>query len=156
MIRRIGMALTAGLVVAVTGCAGPASSTSALAGDGATSAAAAAGTPTGSPRSPSCTVHVVAGDSANGSTVCVARGSDVTVLLHATAGSDWSSPEATGNALGPARPMPTPAGYVGWSFAAVAAGTAQVTTSRPVCPSASFGAVRCHSVIDYRLHVEVG
>jgi hypothetical protein len=150
MIRRIGMVFAVALVVTITGCTAPRSSASTLADDGATSGA---GEP---PRSPSCTAHVVAGDSANGSTVCVARGSDLTVLLHATAGSGWSTPEVTGNALGPARPVPTPAGSVGWSFLAAAAGAAEFSTSRPVCPSAGSGAVRCHSVVSYRLHVEVG
>jgi hypothetical protein len=151
MIRRIGMSFAAGLVITITitGCTAPASSASTLA-DGATSG------PTESPRSPSCTAHVVAGESANGTTVCVIRGSDLTVLLHATAGSGWSTPEATGRALGPARPVPTPAGFVGWSFPAAAAGTAQITTSRPVCPSAGPGTVRCHSVVGYLLHVNVG
>jgi hypothetical protein len=150
MICRIGMVFAVGLIVTITGCTAPRSSAPTPADDGATSAA------TESPRSPSCTAHVVAGDSANGTTVCVARGSDLTVLLHTTAGSGWSTPEATGNALGSARPVPTPSGYVGWSFPAAAAGAAEVSTSRPVCPSAGSGAVRCHSVVSYLLHVQVG
>jgi hypothetical protein len=151
MTRHIGLVFAAGLVAAVTGCAAPAPpATTTLPAVGGTRAASR------SPRSPSCTAHVVAGESANGSTVCVIRGSDLTVLLRSTAGSDWSTPDATGTALGAPRPMPTPAGFVGWSFPATAAGAAEVSTSRPVCPSAGPGAVRCHSVIGYLLHVEVG
>jgi hypothetical protein len=107
------------------------------------------------PSAPACTEHVVAGDSANGSTVCVVRGSDVTVLLQAATGRGWSTPHATGDALGQPRPVPTPAGFVGWSFQAVAAGTADVTASRPVCPSPASGALRCHGVLVYLLHVIV-
>lgn len=148
MMRRIAILLTLGLVATITACAGPPASTPAA--DGGTTVV------TAQPSSPSCTAHVVAGETANGSTVCVARGGDLTVLLHAPAGSGWSTPEATGNALGPARPVPTPAGSVGWSFPAVAAGAADVSTSRAVCPSAGSGAVRCHSMVAYLLHVKVG
>jgi hypothetical protein len=94
----------------------------------------------------------VATDSANGRTVCVLRGSDVTVLLH---GSGWSTPQATGGALKAAGPIPTPAGTVGWAFQAVAAGTADISTSRSGCPSASPGAMRCLSIVGYLVHVEV-
>jgi hypothetical protein len=149
MIRRIGMVFFAGILVTISGCTAPASSPSALADHGATIGA------TESPRPPSCAAHVVAGDSANGTAVCVTLGSDLTVLLHTMAGSGWSTPEVTGNALGPARPLPTPFGSVGWSFLAAAVGTAEFSTSRPVCPSAGSAAVRCRSVVGYLLHVEV-
>ena len=144
------MLLAVGLAVTITACATPTSSASTVAADGGTPGA------TVPPGSPSCISHVVADESANGSTVCVIGGSDLTVLLHTTAGSGWSTPEVTGDALGPARPVPTPAGSVGWSFQAVAAGTAEVSTSRPVCPSAGSGAAKCHSVVGYLLHVKVG
>ena len=144
------MLLTIGLAVTIAACTATTSSASTFAGDGGTAGA------TVPPGSPSCSAHVVADDSANDSTVCVTLGSDFTVLLHTTTGSGWSTPEVTGDALGPARPVPTPAGSVGWSFVAVAAGTAQVSTSRPVCPSAGSGAAQCHSVVGYLLHVKVG
>jgi len=149
MTRRIAVLPIAGLVAALTACATSTSPPSASAPIRVTTGA------TASPSSPSCTVHAVAGDSADGSTVCVALGSDLTVLLHTAAAGGWSTPRATGTALGSARPVPTPVGTVGWSFAAVTAGTAEVSTSRPVCPSAAPGAVRCHSVVAYVLHVEV-
>jgi hypothetical protein len=146
MIRRIAVPLIAGLLATVTACAAPMPQASTSSASGAASAP---------PSSPSCTAHAVAGDSASGSTVCVALGGDLTVLLHATAGGSWSTPEVTGTALGPAQPVPTPAGSAGWSFAAAAAGTAVISASRPVCPSAAPGAVRCHSVAAYVLHVDV-
>ena len=146
MVGRLGILL----VVAISACTAPTSSVSTLGADGATPVA------TVPPKPLSCTAHVVAGEQANGTTVCVTLGSDLTVLLRAVAGSGWSTPEVSGNALGPARPVPTPAGSVGWSFPAVAAGTAQVETSRPVCPSTAAVAVRCHSAVGYVLHVKVG
>jgi hypothetical protein len=184
MIRRIGIPLVAGLAV-ISACAGPASSTSSAPGTSAASTAPTTTTPTAPPatsasappattptsthpttttagttvgahpKSPSCTAHVVVGESANGTTVCVLRGSDITVLLHATPGSGWSSPRKTGIALGAARPVPTPAGYVGWSFLAAATGTAEITTARPACPPASPGQMTCQSMIAYVLHVRV-
>jgi hypothetical protein len=154
MIRRIGTLFAVCLVVTITGCTASTPSASAL-GDGGATSGATESPRSPSPRSPSCTAHLVAGDSANGTTVCVTRGGDLTVLLRAVSGSGWSTPEATGKALGPAQPMPTPAGFVGWSFPAAAAGTAEVSASRPVCPSAGPATVRCHSVVGYLLHVKV-
>jgi hypothetical protein len=154
MIRRIAMLLAGGLVATVTACGTPASPAASPASTSPTGSGAPRATV--APSSAHCTAHVTAGDSANGSTVCVVQGSDVTLILHTTAGAGWSTPEVTGDALGSARPVPTPAGSAGWSFPAVAAGTADVSTSRPVCPPAGSGAMRCHSMILYELHVEVG
>jgi len=79
----------------------------------------------------SCGTHVVAGDSDNGSSVCVAAGSDVSIVLSTVAGSSWASPTVTGRVLGPAMPLPTPYGRVGWQFRTTAAGPAEISTSRP-------------------------
>jgi hypothetical protein len=89
---------------------------------------------------PACGTHVVAGDADNGSSVCVAGGSDVSIVLT----SPWSSPTVTGHALGPAMPLPTPYGRVGWQFRAIAAGQAEIVTTRPDHPG-----------IVYDLHVTV-
>jgi hypothetical protein len=93
---------------------------------------------------PSCGTHVVAGDSGNGSSVCVVAGSEVSILLTAVAGSPWSSPVVTGGALGPAMPLPTPYGRVGWQFRTIAAGPAEISTTRSARPE-----------IVYHLHVTV-
>lgn len=93
---------------------------------------------------------MVAGDSDNGSSVCVVAGSDVSIVLTAVADSSWSSPTGTGRVLGPAMPLPTPFGRVGWQFRTIAAGRAEIRTTRPVCPSPA----DCHDVV-YRLHVTV-
>lgn len=150
MISRIALPLAFGLAATIAACAGPASSTLPAAGPAPSTLPAS-----GSPSSGSCTAHAVAGDSANGTTVCVLKGSDLTVLLHAPTGDGWSTPAATGGALGTARGVPTPAGYVGWSFPASAAGSAEIRTARPACPSAPPGTMRCQSMVAYVLHVKV-
>ena len=102
----------------------------------------------------SCGTHVVAGDSDNGSSVCVVAGSDVSILLTAVAGSSWSAPTVTGRALGPAMPLPTPYGRVGWQFRALTAGPAEIRTTRPGCPAPATPAADCQDIV-YRLHVTV-
>jgi hypothetical protein len=61
----------------------------------------------------------------------------------------------TGIALGGPQPLPTPSGSVGWSFRALTAGTADITTSRDICPPGPPGTMRCRGLIAYHLHVEV-
>ncbi|WP_030435814.1 hypothetical protein [Actinoplanes subtropicus] len=107
-----------GLIGALTACATPATAT-----DPPGVAVAATQRP--------CGTHVVADESANGSTVCVAASSDVTIMLKTAGDSSWSSPTATGHVLGPAMPLPTPYGLVGWQFRTIAAGQAEIRTARP-------------------------
>jgi hypothetical protein len=148
MIRRLVTLLTAGLLATTSACAARTAAVPAT--------APSASAPGSAPGSPPCAAHVVAGDPANNTTVCVTLGSDLTVLLRApAAGSTWSTPEVTGGALGRPQPVPSPAGSVGWQFQAVARGTADLTTSRDICPSGPPGALRCRGLIAYRLHVEV-
>ena len=94
----------------------------------------------------SCGAPVVAGDADNGSSVCVVAGSDISVILTSAGDSSWSSPTVTGSALGPAMPLPTPFGRVGWQFRTIAAGPAEISTTRP--------AGNC-AVVRYQLHVTV-
>ncbi|HKT03985.1 MAG TPA: hypothetical protein VJT31_31030 [Rugosimonospora sp.] len=123
-------------------------------------ACGARGTPVLAPRVPvsasasvpvRCPTLVVVTETANGTSVCVARSSELTVLLQ---DAGWSSPRVTGAALGAAEPVPSPSGHVGWMFRADTAGTADITLSR-ACPAPSGGAARCHSILLYRLHVRV-
>lgn len=107
---------------------------------GALTAGAAPASPAARPAEPavaanqqSCGTHVVAGDSDNGSSVCVVAGSDVSILLSTVTGSSWSTPTATGHVLGPALPLPTPFGRVGWQFRTIAAGHAEIRTTRSPC-----------------------
>jgi hypothetical protein len=110
--------------------------------------------PSGSPGT-TCGQQVQAEEPDSGTTVCVARGGELIVLLHNVAGSSWSEPQVVGSALGAGMGIPTPYGRVGWLFKALAPGTAQISTSRPNCPPASPGAVTCHSLLAFHLEVEV-
>jgi len=157
--------LVPALATVLAACAASTGSTGTAAGGVGTTSTGAGSTSAGSPSaggvsagspgaSGACGVNVVVSDSGNGSTVCVALGSQVTVLLRSGPGGGWTTPQVSGAALGPPRGVPTPNNAVGWAFEAVAAGTADVTTSRPVCPVNS-GALRCHSLVSFRVHVEV-
>jgi hypothetical protein len=147
MTHRLALSLALVLAAATAACATNTGSSAAQTSTRVSSAAH----PSSSGKT-SCTAHVVVGDADNGRTVCVALGSDVTILLH---GQGWATPQVTGGALTAAGPIPTPAGAVGWSFKAVAAGSADLSTSHPSCPSAGPGALRCLSIVGYKVHVEV-
>lgn len=98
---------------------------------------------------------MVAREAASGSTVCVIKGGDLTVMLRNPPGANWSSPRLTGAALGPGEPIPTPSGYVGWSFKAIEAGRAGISLTRRACPSPSPGSVSCNTLLRYPLLVTV-
>jgi len=134
--------LSLGLVAALTAGAAPASPTAWTA------------EPAVAAKPPVCATHVVADDSDNGSTVCVAAHSDVSILLKTVDGAPWSAPTRTGRVLGPARPLPTPFGHVGWQFRTLAAGHSEIATTRKSCPSHATAAKQCHDVV-YHLHVTV-
>jgi hypothetical protein len=93
-----------------------------------------------------CATQVSVTEADNGSRFCLALGGTLTIQLHATGGAAWSAPQLTGDALRPAG-----AG----TFTAVAAGTAEITASRPNCPSPSPGTAGCHSLLTFGIDVEV-
>lgn len=151
MIRVINAVVPGLLALAVAACGAAASP----AAGGQRSPAGPAGG-LRSPGSPGrCGAHVVARDTASGSTVCVRKGGDLIVMLRNPPGANWSSPRLTGRALGPGAPIPAPSQSVGWSFRAVAAGQAGITLSRRACPSPSPGTVSCDALLLYQLHVTV-
>ena len=98
----------------------------------------------------SCGTSVVAGDADNGSSVCVALGGAVSILISTVTGSPWSAPTGSGRVLGPAMPLPTPFGRAGWQFRTLAPGHAEIRTTRPGCPAPA----ACPDVV-YRLRVTV-
>jgi len=112
---------------------------------------------TSGPSTPSsgCGTHVVADESANGSTVCVALDSELIVTLHLGTGERWSQPQVHGGALGPGTGIPTPNNVVGWSFKAVAVGISEISSLRPNCPAASPATAGCHSLVAFRLQADV-
>jgi hypothetical protein len=120
----------------------------------ALTASAAPASATARPAGPVCRYGVVADDSDNGSSVCVAAHSDISILLKTVVGSPWKTPTRTGRVLGPASPLPTPFGRVGWQFRTNAAGQSEITTTRSSCPPHATTAAHCHNVV-YKLHVTV-
>ncbi len=92
----------------------------------------------------------------NGSTVCLAMGGTLTVTLHDAAGTRWQEVQAQGDALRTIVGRGTlPVGVTGGFYSAVQAGTAVVDSSRPNCPQASGGAISCHSLLSFQVHVQV-
>ena len=145
------MVLTGLLAAGVTACGAAASPAS-----GAQPSPGGPASGTQRPGPPGrCGAHVVARDSASGSTVCVLRGSDLIVMLRNPPGANWSSPSLTGAALGPGAPIPTPSGFAGWSFRAAAAGRASISLTRRACPSPAPGSVSCDALLRYYLLVTV-
>jgi hypothetical protein len=153
MSRTARTAVSVALLAVLAACGvngGPAVPASPPAADPSPPAADPSPTPSG------CSAHVVVGENANGTTVCAVLGSDLIVALPARGGGSWPRPEVTGGALEPGRGIPTPDGTVGWSFRAVATGTAEISTARPNCPPASPGTLACHSMTAFNLKVVVG
>ncbi len=149
---RVIRAVGTGLLAAAAAACGTANAPAA--GGQASPSAPAGGTH--SPGSPGgCATHVVARDGASGSAVCVGKGGDLIVMLRNPHGTQWSSPHLTGRALGPALPIPTPSGTVGWEFRAVAAGPAMISLTRPACRAAQQGTAACAAILFYRLRVTV-
>lgn len=147
----VSLMLTGLLVTAVAACGG----TPAQPPGGQPSPSGPAGGTHTSGSQGRCGAHVVAHDRDSGSTVCVIKGGDLIVMLRNPRGANWSSPHLTGRALGPAQPVPTPSGAVGWAFRAIAAGQAEISLTRPACPPASPGTVSCDAILLYHLHVKV-
>jgi hypothetical protein len=157
MTRFVRVILNVAFVAAMAACAGPASepTSSRLDSPAGFGGSAGAGANGPSTQAPGCASSLVAAESANGSTVCVALGGELIVMLHSGAGGGWSSPQVAGGALGPGMGIPTPNAVVGWSFRTLATGTARVSLSRPNCPVASSGMVKCHSLVAFDLRVDV-
>ncbi len=149
MVRLPRVILGFAVIVALSACAGPASSGPGNPTDSSGSS------PTESSQTSACGSHVVVNESANGSQVCVVLGSDLIVMLPVNAGTTWSQPDVVGAGLGPGQGIPTPNNAVGWSFKAVAAGTAEVRSSRANCAEASPGMAACHSLAAFRVRVDI-
>jgi hypothetical protein len=120
------------LLASLTGCAGRAGTPEAVAPS--TSDSCAAGT------------DQTITEADNGAPVCIHLGRTLTVRL---GGGAWLAPTETGTALRPVEGSTPPA------FTAVAAGTAEITSSRPNCPSPGTGQVACHSMLAFQVTVTV-
>ena len=112
----------------------------------------------GTPATGGCPTNlaITAADSGH-SGLCVALGGKVTVTLDTPAGAQWRPVEASGSALAPASvtaPPQVPSTVMA-QFTAVAKGSSVISSCRPNCPSAAPGQVRCNSISQWQVTVEV-
>ncbi len=99
---------------------------------------------------------ITAADSGH-SGLCVALGGTVTVTLDTPAGAQWKPVEASGSALSPSSvtaPPQVPSTVMA-QFTAAARGSSVISSSRPNCPSAAPGQMRCNSISQWQVTVEV-
>ena len=109
---------------------------------------------TACPSPPGSTITVTELD--NGSPVCAGVGQQIEFYLHGTSDRPWSPIAAEGNPLSPTSSgkLSLAVGVTGAVFIAVATGTAEVTATRPTCPS-SPGGPTCNSIVMFRVLVSV-
>ncbi|HEY3880773.1 MAG TPA: hypothetical protein VGM12_19450 [Trebonia sp.] len=160
------------VMVIMTGCgrSGP--------GTGATVAASSDSTPTASPATSTATLPTgapghscgpptvpAAGTSLtltsadNGKTYCVGLGTGVLVYLKGTPDRRWTSIRASSSVLRPAASghLALALGVTGASFLAARAGVAVISSTRPVCGSAttSPGVLTCDAIQAFRVIVMI-
>jgi hypothetical protein len=92
----------------------------------------------------------------NGKTLCVALFGGVTLTLSSPNGTKWQTPEVSGAGLiaNDGGPTPAPGGQY-LEFSAVKPGTVVITSSHPNCPPATGGMVSCHSIVAWKVTVDV-
>ncbi len=139
----------------LAGCA-----TQSGAGAGATSTAPATTTtatgtasPCPAPAGPIVTVT----EAENGQTVCARVGQRIEVFLHGLPDQPWQPITATGTALQPATSgkLALPIGVTGAAFTAVAPGSSDLISRRPLCPSPPPGGAACLAIQAFRVSVTV-
>ncbi|MGW4596461.1 hypothetical protein ACWEOA_14310 [Streptomyces sp. NPDC004457] len=121
------------------------------------SAPARTGTPSPAPTARGCTGHVELTAADHGRTVCVTEGGEVRLTLDGTRARPWRPVAARGAGLEAVN-----AGFVlqpgdaTAAYRAVAAGTVELTSSRPLCaePTAP-GQVSCKGIEDWTVTVRV-
>lgn len=104
-----------------------------------------------------CAAHVELKAADSGRTVCLAKGGELRLTLDGTKARPWKPVAAGGSVL-----EPTNAGFVilpgdaTAAYRAVAAGTAKLTSSRPLCaePTAQ-GQVSCKGIQEWTVTVKV-
>jgi hypothetical protein len=160
--RRTGMRRPAALapllliLLAATGCAAPGGQhTGAGTPVATTPPAGPSGAASGATGCRSGQVTVTEAQAGQG--MCVTTGTLVQVYLHGQPGTPWSPVKSDGPALRAvasgrgAVPIGVTAGF----FKATGAGSARLTSSRPMCPSAPPGGARCLAMQGFSLTVEV-
>jgi hypothetical protein len=144
--RRFGWLAPVAVILGLGGCA-----------TGAGSGPSPAGPSTEPPSASACASSLDLNDTDNGKTACVTRGGTVTVSLTGAAGQEWASPQTSpaGVLTAAALSYSAPPYTMARAFNAVAAGTAQIMSSRSACPPPSPGSVACHALVSFRVTVTV-
>jgi hypothetical protein len=152
--RRTPALLLAAVALTLTaaGCAQPASQYAAAPDSSATTSGAPSPAPSDC-RSGSVTVT----EAQDGQSLCVRVGTRIEVYLHGSPDTAWSAVTSDGAALTPTASGKgaLPLGVTGGFFQAAAPGAARLTASRPGCPSAPPGGVRCMIVQPFAVTVTV-
>ena len=140
--RALGVVGVAMAVALVAGCATTQSGPGSSGGAAATSSSA-------------CSTAVLLTDEDNQSTVCVAQGGTVTLVLAGGPGANWAPIQLTGSGLAEQPPVITPTGGVSAKYRATAAGTAELSSSRSACPPPTAGMAACHALQAFKVTVTV-
>jgi hypothetical protein len=89
-------------------------------------------------------------------TVCVTKGGTVRLDLDGSTARPWAAVTVTGSGLEATNSgVLVQPGDARAAFRAVSAGTAQLATTRPLCPAASPGAVSCKGLQQWAVTVVV-
>ncbi|RZU37246.1 hypothetical protein EV284_2405 [Streptomyces sp. BK022] len=109
-------------------------------------------------RSGGCADQALLTSSATGKTVCLKRGGELRLTLDGTKSRPWQPVRASGHALTAINAgLVLQPGDATAAYRAVAAGTVQLTSSRPLCarPTTPDG-VSCKGVQEFRVTVRIG
>lgn len=105
------------------------------------------------PSAPGCPTAVTITTDDNNKTVCVAIGGTVTVDLRTPGVTNNSPIDSTGAALTTSTKTAPQASLA--VFDATTAGSSVISSMRPNCPSAAPGTLSCHSIMAWKVTIQV-
>ncbi|MFJ5017239.1 hypothetical protein [Streptomyces griseoluteus] len=130
-----------------------------LAGCGGESTPSASAKPSAVPsRSGGCADQARLTSSAAGKTVCLRQGGELRLTLDGTTSRPWQPVRASGHALTAINAgLVLQPGDATAAYRAVATGTVQLTSSRPLCARPTTpGGVSCKGIQEFRVTVRIG
>ena len=150
--RRLMYAVIATAIAALPGCAAAPGTAPAV----SPSTSSPGTTPVVSPSTSSAAVVTVT-EADGGRSITLKAGQRLEVYLRGTPQSLWTQPSADGSALQVATSgkLALQRGVTGAAFVAAQAGSASVTSTRPLCPDASPGTGACQGMQSFVLTVVV-
>jgi hypothetical protein len=121
----------------------------------ATGAPGTAAPSTAATDSSGCATALMLTDEDDQTEVCVANGGTVSVSLSGAPGQDWSPVQLSGTGLTEQPPASRPTNGTVAVYRATGTGTADLTSSRSLCPPPSPGSVACHALQAFKVTVAV-